>query len=159
MPKCSTTNKLQKEFCGNSFPNCTIICMTTYASSKVTHAKYAVAEKKKQITVIPVLRNLWPLLNCIFALSFRILNSWWTMSDVRNGWRPVKAIPYDVYLLVTTSASWLPSLTRKLCFICAVINCTVDTRIWLQLYYWLLLALYHCKIAFQLHRWIKCVIY
>ena len=29
-----------------------------YASSKVTHAKYAVAKKKKRITVIPVLRNL-----------------------------------------------------------------------------------------------------
>ena len=28
-----------------------------YASSKVTHAKYAVAEKKRT-TVIPVLRNL-----------------------------------------------------------------------------------------------------
>ena len=58
-----TTNKLQKEiFCGNSFPNCTILCMTMYVSSKVTHAKYAVAETRipsvKRITVIPVLRNL-----------------------------------------------------------------------------------------------------
>ena len=36
--------------------------MTMYASSKVTHAKYAVAETRipsvKRITVIPVLRNL-----------------------------------------------------------------------------------------------------
>ena len=58
-----TTNKLQKEiFCGNSFPNCTILCMTMYVSSKVTHAKYAVDETRipsvKRITVIPVLRNL-----------------------------------------------------------------------------------------------------
>ena len=58
-----TTNKLQKKiFCGNPFPNCTILCMTMYASSKVTHAKYAVAEihipSVRQITVIPVLRNL-----------------------------------------------------------------------------------------------------
>ena len=57
------TNKLQKEiFCGNSFPNCTILCMNMYTSSKVTHAKYAVAETRipsvKRITVIPVLRNL-----------------------------------------------------------------------------------------------------
>ena len=53
--------------------------MTMYASSKVTHDKYAVAETRipsvKLTTVIPVLRNLWPLLNCIFALSSRILNS------------------------------------------------------------------------------------
>ena len=44
------------------FLNCTILCMTMYASSKVTHAKYAVAETRipsvKLITVIPVLRNL-----------------------------------------------------------------------------------------------------
>ena len=58
-----TTNKLRKEiFGGNSFPNCTILCMTMYASSKATHAKYAVAETRipsvKRITVIPVLRNL-----------------------------------------------------------------------------------------------------
>ena len=36
--------------------------MNMYTSSKVTHAKYAVAETRipsvKQITVIPVLRNL-----------------------------------------------------------------------------------------------------
>ena len=63
-----TTNKLQKKkkkkkiFCGNPSPNCTILCMTMYASSKDTHAKYAVAETHipsvRQITVIPVLRNL-----------------------------------------------------------------------------------------------------
>ena len=57
------TNKLQKEiFRGNSFPNCTILCMNMYTSSKVTHTKYAVAETRipsvKRITVIPVLRNL-----------------------------------------------------------------------------------------------------
>ena len=57
------TNKLQKEiFYGNSFPNCTILCMNMYTSSKVTHAKDAVAETRipsvKRITVIPVLRNL-----------------------------------------------------------------------------------------------------
>ena len=43
-------------------PNCTILCMNMYTSSKVTHAKYAVAETRipsvKRITVIPVLRNL-----------------------------------------------------------------------------------------------------
>ena len=41
------------------FPNRTIFCM--YISSKVTHAKYAVAETRipgvKRITVIHVLRN------------------------------------------------------------------------------------------------------
>ena len=57
------TNKLQNEmFCGNSFPNCTALGMNMYTSSKVTHAKYAVAETRipgvKWITVIPVLRNL-----------------------------------------------------------------------------------------------------
>ena len=57
------TNKLQNEmFCGNSFPNCTALGMNMYTSSKVTHAKYAVAETRipgvKRITVIPVLRNL-----------------------------------------------------------------------------------------------------
>ena len=57
------TNKLQKKIlCGNSFPNCTILCMNMYTSSKVTHAKYAVAETRipsvKWITVIPVLRNV-----------------------------------------------------------------------------------------------------
>ena len=60
MPKCS--NQQIKISCGNSFPNCTILCMNMYTSSKVTHAKYAVAETRipsvKRITVIPVLRNL-----------------------------------------------------------------------------------------------------
>ena len=41
------TNKLQKGiFHGNSFPNHTIFCMHMYISSKVTHAKYAVAETR-----------------------------------------------------------------------------------------------------------------
>ena len=44
------------------FLNCTILSMNMYTSSKVTHAKYAVAETRipsvKRITVIPVLRNL-----------------------------------------------------------------------------------------------------
>ena len=52
----------QQIFYGNSFPNCTIFCMHMYISSKVTHAKYAVAETRipgvKRITVIHVLRNL-----------------------------------------------------------------------------------------------------
>ena len=48
-------------FCGNSFPNCTALGMNMYISSKVTHAKYAVAETRtsgvKRITVIHVLRK------------------------------------------------------------------------------------------------------
>ena len=44
------------------FLNCTVLCMNMFTSSKVTHAKYAVAETRiasvKRTTVIPVLRNL-----------------------------------------------------------------------------------------------------
>ena len=46
-----------------------------YTSSKVTHAKYAVAETRipgvKRITVIPVLRNLRPLLTMYFCIEFQ----------------------------------------------------------------------------------------
>ena len=49
--------------------------MNMYTSSKVTHAKYAVAETRipgvKWINVIPVLRNLWPLLNMYFCIEFQ----------------------------------------------------------------------------------------
>ena len=58
------------------FLNCTILCMNMYTSSKVTHAKYAVAETRipsvKRITVIPVLRKyLRPLLNMYFRIEFQ----------------------------------------------------------------------------------------
>ena len=56
-------------------PNRTISCMHMYTSSKVTHAMYAVAETHtpsvKRITVIPVLRNLWPLLTMYFCIEFQ----------------------------------------------------------------------------------------
>ena len=64
MPKCSDQQikKKKKYFVEIRFQNCTILCMNMYTSSKVTHAKYAVAETRipsvKRITVIPVLRNL-----------------------------------------------------------------------------------------------------
>ena len=49
--------------------------MHMYISSKVTHAKYAVAETRisgvKQITVIHVLRNLQPLLTMYFHIEFQ----------------------------------------------------------------------------------------
>ena len=49
--------------------------MNMYTSSKVTHAKYAVAETRipsaKRITVIPVLRNLPPLLTMYFCIEFQ----------------------------------------------------------------------------------------
>ena len=49
--------------------------MHMYISSKVTHAKYAVAETRipgvKQITVIHVLRNLRPLLTMYFRIEFQ----------------------------------------------------------------------------------------
>ena len=58
------TNKFQKSiFYGNSFPNRTIFYMHMYISSKVTHAKYAVAEiciaGVKWITEIHVLRKFF----------------------------------------------------------------------------------------------------
>ena len=58
------------------FLNCTILCMNMYTSSKVTHAKYAVAETRipsvKWITVIPVLRKyLRPLLTMYFRIEFQ----------------------------------------------------------------------------------------
>ena len=71
------TNKLQKSiFHGNSFPNRTIFYMHMYISSKVTHAKYAVAETRisgvKRITVIHVLRKfLRPLLTMYFRIEFQ----------------------------------------------------------------------------------------
>ena len=49
--------------------------MHMYISSKVTHAKYAVAETHissvKWITVIHVLRNLRPLLTMYFRIEFQ----------------------------------------------------------------------------------------
>ena len=63
LPKCSDQQiKFQKSiFYGNSFPNHTIFCIHMYISSKVTRAKYAVAETRisgvKRITVIHVLRK------------------------------------------------------------------------------------------------------
>ena len=49
--------------------------MHMYISSKVTHAKYAVAETRtsgvKRITVIHVLRNLRPLLTMYFCIEFQ----------------------------------------------------------------------------------------
>ena len=49
--------------------------MHMYISSKVTHAKYAVAETRipgvKRITVIYVLRNLRPLLTMYFCIEFQ----------------------------------------------------------------------------------------
>ena len=49
--------------------------MNMYTSSKVTHAKYAVAETLipgvKWITVIHVLRNLRPLLTMYFCIEFQ----------------------------------------------------------------------------------------
>ena len=46
-----------------------------YTSSKVTHAKYAVAETRipgvKWITVIPVLRNLRPLLTMYICIELQ----------------------------------------------------------------------------------------
>ena len=49
--------------------------MHMYISSKVTHAKYAVAETRipgvKRITVIHVLRNLRPLLTIYFCIEFQ----------------------------------------------------------------------------------------
>ena len=49
--------------------------MLMYISSKVTHAKYAVAETRipgvKQITVIHVLRHLRPLLTMYFRIEFQ----------------------------------------------------------------------------------------
>ena len=49
--------------------------MHMYISSKVTHAKYAVAETRisgvKRITVIHVLRNLRPLLTMYFRIEFQ----------------------------------------------------------------------------------------
>ena len=68
------TNKTSK-MNGNSFPNGTIFRMHMYISSKVTHAKYAVAETRisgvKRITVIHVLRNLLPLLTMYFCIEFQ----------------------------------------------------------------------------------------
>ena len=54
--------------------------MNMYTSSKVTHAKYAVAEtcitSVKRITVIPILGKFMTTANYVFfALSFRIVNS------------------------------------------------------------------------------------
>ena len=53
----------------------TILCMNMYTSSKITHAKYAVAEIRipgvKRITVIHVLRNLRPLLTIYFCIEFQ----------------------------------------------------------------------------------------
>ena len=49
--------------------------MHMYISSKVTHAKYAVAETRipgvKRITVIHELRNLRPLLTMYFRIEFQ----------------------------------------------------------------------------------------
>ena len=49
--------------------------MHMYIGSKVTHAKYAVAETRisgvKRITVIHVLRNLRPLLIMYFRIEFQ----------------------------------------------------------------------------------------
>ena len=65
----------QQIFYGNSFPNRTIFCMHMYISSKVTYAKYAVAETRipsvKRITVIHVLRDLRPLLTMYFRIEFQ----------------------------------------------------------------------------------------
>ena len=64
LPKCSDQqiNFKKEYFMEIRFLNCTILCMNRYTSSKVTHAKYAVAETRipsvKRTTVIPVLRNL-----------------------------------------------------------------------------------------------------
>ena len=41
-----------------------------YTGSKVTHAKYAVSGVKR-ITVIPVLRNLRPLVTMYFRIEFQ----------------------------------------------------------------------------------------
>ena len=58
------------------FSNCTIFRTHVYISSKVTHAKYAVAETRipgvKWITVIHVLRKyLRPLLTMYFRIEFQ----------------------------------------------------------------------------------------
>ena len=49
--------------------------MYMYISSKITHAKYAVAETRipdvKRIAVIHVLRNLRPLLTMYFRIEFQ----------------------------------------------------------------------------------------
>ena len=71
-----TKSTNQQIFYGNSIPNRTIFCMHMYISSKVTHAKYAVAETRvsgvKWITVIHVLRKyLRPLLTMYFRIEFQ----------------------------------------------------------------------------------------
>ena len=78
--------------------------MNMYTSSKVTHAKYAVAEtcipSVKRITVIPVLRNVWPLLTVYFCIEFQdrklmLIHVWCQKTD-EDRWQ---AIPYDVYFI------------------------------------------------------------
>ena len=70
--------------------------MNMYTSSKVTHAKYAVAETRipgvKQITVIPVLRNLRPQLIMYFCIEFQdrklMLNHSRRQKRMKTGDRP-----------------------------------------------------------------------
>ena len=67
-----------------------------YTSSKVTHAKYAVAETRipgvKRITVIPVLRNLRPLLTMYFCIELQdrklMLNHSQRQKQMKTGDRP-----------------------------------------------------------------------
>ena len=71
--------------------------MHMYTSSKVTHAKYAVAETRipgvKWITVIHVLRKyLRPLLTMYFRIEFQdfklMLNHVFCQKRMKTGYRP-----------------------------------------------------------------------
>ena len=92
VPKCSDQqNKFQIQFSsGNYFPKCPIFYMYIGTSSKVTHAKYAVAKTRisgvRLITVIHVLKLfLQPLLTMhFFALSSRFQTHADQLLDVRN---------------------------------------------------------------------------
>ena len=115
---------------------------------------------KKRITVIPLLRNLWPLLNCIFCIEFQdfelMLNDVWCQKWMRTG----KGHPLWCLLIGDDECQLIAKSHKE----------TVFYMCRDQLYCWhkdmapiiLLVASCICtivKIAFQLYRWIKCMIY
>ena len=78
LPKCSDQqiNFKNEYFMEILFQIVPYFCMHMYISSKITHAKYAVAETRisgvKRITVIHVLRKyLRPLLTMYFCIEFQ----------------------------------------------------------------------------------------
>ena len=71
--------------------------MHMYTSSKVTHAKYAVAETHtpsvKRITVIPVVRKFMTTANYVFCIEFQDRKLMLNHVRRQNGGRPVIGHP------------------------------------------------------------------